>query len=63
MTFRSLAQTLLMTAAPAGGQSTARRNAWAAMSEDAVRARGRRDARVALAAAERQARRVSRTGS
>ena len=63
MTLRSLVQDLFLRAAPAGGQQAARRNAWSAMSEDAVRARGRRDARAALAAADRRARRASSTGS
>ena len=63
MALASLVQDLLLAAAPAGGQSVARRNAWAAMSQDAVRARGRRDARIALAAADRRARRASSTGS
>jgi hypothetical protein len=36
---------------PEGGQGTARRNAWAAMSTNASRARDRREADAAMAAA------------
>ncbi|TQS44536.1 hypothetical protein FL583_13840 [Cryptosporangium phraense] len=43
---------------PEGGQRTARRNAWAAMSEDTRRARDRREAAAAFAAPE--VRRLSR---
>ena len=50
-TIRSHATTLLLLALPAGGQTTARRNAWAGMSADAVRARQRGQAEAALAAA------------
>ena len=45
-------QSLLMLALPAGGQATARRNAWAGMSADAARGRERRQAAAALAAAD-----------
>jgi hypothetical protein len=45
-------QSLLLLALPAGGQSTARRNAWAGMSADAARGRERRQAEAALAAAD-----------
>ena len=45
-------QTLLLLALPAGGQATARRNAWAGMSADAARGRDRRLAEAALAAAD-----------
>ena len=45
----SLTTTVLLTALPHGGQRTARRNAWASMSTDAARARGRRDADAAMA--------------
>jgi hypothetical protein len=48
-------QTLMMIAIsrifPEGGQATARRNAWAAMSTNATLARDRREADAALAAA------------
>jgi hypothetical protein len=48
-------QTLMMIAIsrifPEGGQATARRNAWAAMSSNATLARDRREADAALAAA------------
>ena len=54
-------QDLLLAALPSGGQSVARRNARAAVSQDAALARGRRDARIALAAAERRARRLRST--
>jgi hypothetical protein len=43
---------LLLLALPAGGQATARRNAWAGMSADAARGRDRRQAEAALAAAD-----------
>ncbi len=42
------AHDLLLLAVPHGGQLTARRNAWASMSEGAARARGRRDADAAM---------------
>ena len=42
---------LLLLVLPAGGQTTARRNAWAGMSADAARGRDRRQAEAALAAA------------
>ena len=42
----------LLLALPAGGQATARRNAWAGMSADAARGRERRLAEAALAAAD-----------
>ena len=45
-------QSLLLLAAPAGGQAAARRNAWAGMSADAARGRERRLAEAALAAAD-----------
>jgi hypothetical protein len=45
---------------PEGGQGTARRNAWAAMSNNASHARDRREADLAIAAAlNRSNRRVS----
>jgi hypothetical protein len=45
---------------PEGGQRTARRNAWAAMSSNASHARDRREADLAIAAAlGRTSRRVS----
>ena len=50
-----LAQSLLLTVAPHGGQHVARRNAWAAMVADAQRGRGRREAAEALDAASRRA--------
>jgi len=43
----ALARTLLLVSLPAGGQETARRNAWAGMSEGATRARSRREADAA----------------
>lgn len=39
-----------VTLLPEGGQRTARQNAWAAMGEDALRIRDRREADAALAA-------------
>ncbi len=59
MTRRPVArlQELLVLALPAGGQGTARRNAWAGMSSDAARARERRQAVAALAAADVRAER------
>ena len=48
----SAGRSLLLAALPAGGQTTARRNAWAAMSSDVARARARREAAAAMAAAE-----------
>jgi hypothetical protein len=59
----SLVQDLLLVALPAGGQKAARRNAWSAMSADASRARGRREAEAALALAELRSSRDRRTGS
>jgi len=44
-------QAVLLLASPSGGQTTARRNAWAGMSADAARGRDRRQAESALAAA------------
>ena len=63
MAIPSLLQDLLLAALPGGGQRTARRNAWAAMSADAVRARGRREADAAMARASAPAQRSSGTGS
>ena len=42
------AQGLVLTLLPHGGQRSARRNAWASMSEGNVRARTRREADVAM---------------
>lgn len=56
----STVQDLLLTTLPAGGQRTARRNAWAGMSANAARARARREAAEALALA---AHRAGSTGS
>lgn len=47
----SAAQSTLLFVLPHGGQQLARRNAWAAMSVDASRARARREATAALALA------------
>ena len=44
-------QDLTLTVLPHGGQRSARRNAWAAMSADATLARSRREAELAVAAA------------
>lgn len=62
MAIPPLVQSLLMTALPSGGQRTARRNAWAGMVADASRSRARRDADLALAAADARAA-VRRTGT
>ena len=43
-----VAQGLLLTVLPHGGQHVARRNAWAGMSSDAARGRARREAEAAL---------------
>ncbi|MCU1691704.1 MAG: hypothetical protein JWM64_795 [Frankiales bacterium] len=48
-------QTLVAVLLPSGGQLHARRNAWAAMSEGAVRARATRDADAAMAEAVERA--------
>ena len=42
---------LAMTVLPHGGQRSARRNAWTAMSADAAQARARREVEAAVAAA------------
>lgn len=63
MALPTLLQTLLTTTLPAGGQRTARRNAWAGMSDDAVRARARREAEAALEAAARRRTPQAGTGS
>lgn len=47
---------------PEGGQRTARRNAWAAMSSDARRARDRREAEAVMADARRALATVGTTG-
>ena len=57
------AQDLLMLAFPLGGQRTARRNAWAGMSDDAARSRARRAAEAALESARARAASGTRTGS
>ena len=49
---RTSLQALLLLVLPAGGQATARRNAWAGMSDDAARRRERGQAETALAAAD-----------
>jgi hypothetical protein len=52
-----LLKSLLLLALPAGGQQTARRNAWAGMSADSARARARREADAALEASAARYRR------
>ncbi len=42
------AQSLALAAVPHGGQRSARRNAWASTSQNAVHARARREAAEAL---------------
>lgn len=44
-------QSLVSVLLPSGGQLRARRNAWAAMSQDALRARAWREAELELARA------------
>jgi hypothetical protein len=44
-------QSVALTLLPHGGQRSARRNAWAAMSEGNTRARGRREADAAMSRA------------
>ena len=63
MTLVPLLQDLVLLALPAGGQGTARRNAWASMSAGSARSRGRREAEAAMAAAERRVAHRSGTGS
>lgn len=41
-------QALVLALVPHGGQRSARQNAWASMSQGAVRARGRREAELAM---------------
>ena len=48
-------QSLVMAVVPHGGQRSARHNAWASMSTDAVRARARREADLAMARAQSRA--------
>ena len=55
----SLTTTLLFTALPHGGQRTARRNAWASMSDDAALAGARHEANAALLQAEVRSRAVA----
>ena len=52
-------QGLALTVLPHGGQRSARRNAWAAMSADAAFARNRREAEHAMSAAVARAIRPS----
>ena len=52
-------QGLALTVLPHGGQRSARRNAWSAMSADAAFARNRRDAEHAMSAAVARALRPS----
>ena len=51
-------QSVALTLLPHGGQGTARRNAWSAMSADAATARSRREADFAM---ERAVLRASQT--
>ena len=44
-------QSLVVAVLPHGGQRSARRNAWASMSEDNLRARARREADAAMSLA------------
>ena len=63
MAIPSLVQDLFLAALPAGGQKTARRNAWGARSADSARGRARREADAALAACELRAQRRQGIGS
>ena len=45
---RAVAQAALLAVLPGGGQSTARRNAWAGMSAAAVRSREQAEAEAAI---------------
>lgn len=47
----STTQTAVLLLLPHGGQRVARSNAWASMSADAVRARGRQEAAAAMSRA------------
>jgi hypothetical protein len=49
-----LARQVLSAALPHGGQRAARRNAWAGMSENAVRRRAQREADLALLLLDRR---------
>lgn len=49
------AQSLALATVPHGGQRSARRNAWAAMSQNAVHARARAEAAQALELASQAA--------
>jgi hypothetical protein len=49
--FTTSAESVALMLLPHGGQRSARKNAWASMSEDSARARGRRDADAAMARA------------
>ena len=51
----ALARSVVLAVMPDGGQRVARRNAWAGMSRDAVRARDRRDADAAVHVAQLRA--------
>ena len=51
---------LLLALVPHGGQRTARRNAWGAMSTDSARARARREADAAMTLALHRAQRQAR---
>jgi hypothetical protein len=48
-------ESLFLAVLPHGGQRSARRNAWASMSTDASRARGRREADAAMERAQLRA--------
>lgn len=62
-TARITTQGLVLLALPHGGQHAARRNAWAAMSADSTRARGRREVTTALDAALDRAARTGPVGA
>jgi hypothetical protein len=53
-------QSIFLTVLPHGGQGAARRNAWSAMSHDAVQSRARYEAEIAVSrAADRWTRATS----
>ena len=62
-TARTTSQGLILLAFPHGGQHAARRNAWASMSGDSARARGRREATTALDTALDRAARTGLVGA
>lgn len=62
MALASLVQELVLLAFPAGGQASARRNAWASMSACSATSRARREAETALELAVQRTERRQGTG-